>query len=269
MAAKGFRKIDNQYFEALMSADLTRSGYKVLFVVINFTLGYQRDRSDISLSTFQKLTKLSRPAVKTAVRDLIAYGLISQVGSATNRLSAIYKLNEDWRGEVDLPSGGIAGLPSEVSGVVSASEKGKENLPSETSGTYPPDVQNLSSRGQVPTPATMPLKKERKLLKKTNNDHFGTEMVALSNELKGVISYYFKAYREHKGEPHPDLKVEQWQRVVADLEAFCDEYGVSDFQDFQTIIDYHFQRKLKTDYNINHFATHGILENLYYKKLWN
>jgi len=251
MKGKGFRQIDNQYFLAIMAADLTRSGSKVLLVVIHFTLGYdQRDTADISLTTFQKLTRLSRPAVKTAIRELIAYGLISEVGSATNRLSTIYKLNKDWRGIVDLPSGGKADLPStEV-------PEGLE--------TYPPDVQNLPSRGKVATPVTVPLKKERKL-KKTNNDHFLTEMVALSKELKKVISYYFKVYREHTSKPHPALKAEQWQRVVAELESFADEKVVSDLKDWQTMIDYHFRRELKTDWNINHFATFGILENLHYK----
>lgn len=265
MKSKGFRQIDNQYFLAILAADLTRAGTKVLLAVIHFTLGYdQRDTADISLTTFQDLTKLSRPAVKTAIRELIAYGLISEVGPATNRLSTIYKLNKDWRGKVDLPPRGKAGLPSKDVSPVSESE----TISPETSKTYPPDVENLPSRGQVPTPVTEPLKKERKPLKKTNNDHFGPEIVTCSDTLKEIISYYFKAYREYTGEPHPNLKPEQWQRVVAEIEAFSDQNGVSDLKDFQTVIDYHFQRKLKTDHNINHFATKGILEHLYYKKLY-
>lgn len=261
MKHKGFRQIDNQFFLAIMAADLTRSGSKVLLAVIHFTLGYnQRDTADISLSTFQNLTKLSRPAVRTAIKELIAYGLISEVGSATNRLSAIYKLNVAWRGKADLPSGGKADLPS--------NDKKDKNELSKTPKTLPPDVQNFTSRGKVATRTTGTLKKERKLLKKTNNAPSGAGWGALSRKLKNVISYYLKAYREHTGKPHPNLRPEQWDRVGAELEAFRAEYGVSDFPAFQTIIDYHFQRRLKTDYNINHFATPGVLENLFYKNLY-
>lgn len=154
MKSEGFRQIDTQYFKALMYADLTRSGYKILLVVIHFTLGYdQRDEAEISLGTFQELTGLSRPAVKTAIKELKAYKLISQTGSATNRQAATYKLNKDWRGKADLPSGGKADLPS-------------MKVP-EVLETYPPDAQNLPSRGQVPMPVTTPLKKKRKPLKKT------------------------------------------------------------------------------------------------------
>ncbi|GAJ21562.1 unnamed protein product, partial [marine sediment metagenome] len=44
---KSYRQIDTQYFKALMSADLTRSGYKIILAVIHFTLGYdQRDTAE-------------------------------------------------------------------------------------------------------------------------------------------------------------------------------------------------------------------------------
>ena len=93
-------------------------------------------------------------------------------------------------------------------------------------------------------------------------------MVILSDNIKNAILYYLKAYQKHKGKPHPNLRPKQWQRVIDKSESFCDgEYNL-DFNDFQLMIDYHFQRKLKTDYNINHFATQGILANLFYKKLY-
>ena len=158
MAAKGFRKIDTQYFEALMYADLTRSGYKILLAVIHFTLGYQRDAADISLTTFQKLTNLSRPAVKTAIRDLILRGLMTRVRQgSTDKLAAIYSLNmnsETWTGQVGLPPGGQVGLPSEMS------------------ETYPVDAENLPSTGQVPVSVTPPTKEKRKPLKKEKTATF-------------------------------------------------------------------------------------------------
>ena len=55
---------------------------------------------------------------------------------------------------------------------------------------------------------------------------------------------------------------------ISPVETFYEEYGVCDLGCFKIMIDYHFQRKIRTDYNINHFATKGILENLYYKTLY-
>ena len=87
-------------------------------------------------------------------------------------------------------------------------------------------------------------------------DHFTSKIVAL----------YFRDYEEKYGEPHPRLKKAQLQAVQSRLKAFAEEY-YTELEDFHTIIQAHFSRTdgLVTDGNINHFATKGILHNLYYR----
>lgn len=198
MKSKGFRQIDTEFWLAILAADLTRAGIKVLLAVIHFTLGYdQRDSADISLSTFQSLTKLSLPAIRTAIRELTAYELISVVAPATNRQSTVYKLNKDWRGKVDLPSGG------------------KVDFTPDDAKTLPPDAENFTPRGKVPVPATPLLKKERKPLKKTssgdasitgtiNKSSTSQGDIPLKPPLgtdKGLVTLIFNAMKSYLGFP--------------------------------------------------------------------
>lgn len=81
-----------------------------------------------------------------------------------------------------------------------------------------------------------------------------------------IVAFYFQAYQAKYGQPHPNLKKPQMERVCSQLMAFAEESGC-DLDNFCTIIHAHFNRKngLVTDGNINHFATEGILKNLFYK----
>ena len=151
---KNYRAIQTSLFLAITGADFSRACYKVLLVVIHFTLGYdQRTDAQISHKTFMKLTGLSRPAVREALRQLNACNVVIEVkqGYSTNN-PTIYALNTDFEtwhtSKVPLPS------------------TGKLDLPSEDIKTYPVSDQNLPSTGKVFKPATMHLKKERKLINK-------------------------------------------------------------------------------------------------------
>ncbi|UCE97161.1 MAG: replication protein [Dehalococcoidia bacterium] len=152
----GFRQIDNELWLAVIKADITRSCYKVLLTVIHYTLGYnQRTEAEISISEFENKTDLSRPAIKEALRILIDKNIIGIQQKYTNRTGNIYTINTDHESWVR----GKASLPSRV----------QVNLPSNDDKTYPPGVENLPSRGKVPTSKTTYIKKkERKLSNKTN-----------------------------------------------------------------------------------------------------
>jgi phage replication O-like protein O len=88
---KGFRRIENELFKAIISADITRSGYKILLTVIHFTLGYQKDTADISLSTYQKMTGLTKANVLEAIRKLENKKIIRVVRDSTRK--SFYQLN--------------------------------------------------------------------------------------------------------------------------------------------------------------------------------
>ncbi len=80
-----------------------------------------------------------------------------------------------------------------------------------------------------------------------------------------VVDYYFKAYRQCFGTSHARLKGKQTKTVMRNISDFMEE-NMLDEGNLEAMIDRHFERNhLNTDYNINHFATEGILANLIFE----
>lgn len=76
-----------------------------------------------------------------------------------------------------------------------------------------------------------------------------------------VIGHYLNQYKTAIGKDHPVLRRGQWERVAEEIAAFDGEYS----PDWGAMIDRHFERCMDTDYNINHFATAGVLTNILYE----
>lgn len=93
----GFRKIDNCIFEALIAAPLSGSVYKIVLVVIDRTLGFQKEKSKISLSYFAQATKLSRKTVRQAIWQAESRHMIAAQRDSTR--TTIYALNDhtEWQ----------------------------------------------------------------------------------------------------------------------------------------------------------------------------
>jgi len=80
-----------------------------------------------------------------------------------------------------------------------------------------------------------------------------------------VVNYYYSTYRRYFGEDHPNLKKKQIQTVMRNISNFMSE-NMLDEGGLEAMIDRHFERThLTTDYNINHFATEGIMANLIFE----
>ena len=147
MGSTSFRKINTQLYTALIGADLTRACYKILLLIIHFTLGYnQRTEASISLRTFSDYTGLSKTAVKHALKLPQGKNIVRLVSKADNRNSAVYNLNTNFT--------------EWTTGKACLSSRVKAGLSPKDVKTYPPDVQHLPSRGKVFTPATPDIKKE-------------------------------------------------------------------------------------------------------------
>lgn len=82
-----------------------------------------------------------------------------------------------------------------------------------------------------------------------------------NKEASIVIKMYMEKYKETFGEKHPMLKAEQVERVSEVISCFMSEQSM-DLDGMEQMIDRHFERNMYTDYNINHFATEGVLMNL-------
>jgi len=80
-----------------------------------------------------------------------------------------------------------------------------------------------------------------------------------------VVNYYYSTYLRYFREDHPNLKKKQIQTVMKNISDFMSE-NMLDGGNLEAMIDRHFERNhLATDYNINHFATEGILSNLIFE----
>ena len=85
------------------------------------------------------------------------------------------------------------------------------------------------------------------------------------SEVQKVINYYYKLYRRLKGQKHPRLKASQNERVTCEISKMMMEGYLMDFEEMKSMVKRHFRRSIRTDHNINHFATPGILEILMYE----
>ena len=109
--------------------------------------------------------------------------------------------------------------------------------------------------------------------KTTNNDN------GIFAKAKSAFSYYLIKYKEKTGNEHPTLKPEQYAHVIGTLAAKMQasdlgQTGLGEpVPENQTgidfIIDRHFDRELKTDWNINHFVAGMIIEMLVCEHLLN
>ena len=102
--------------------------------------------------------------------------------------------------------------------------------------------------------------------KGTKSDDIRTHQLEPFTEgTRYVVDYYFRAYRQYFSDDHPNLKGKQMKTVMRNISDFMEE-NMLDEGNMEPMIDRHFERNhLTTDYNINHFATEGILQNLLFE----
>ncbi len=231
MTGERFRQIPLPLYLSLMAARLPGSVYQVLLVVIDQTLGFRREKALISLTQFQRLTGLSRQGVVDALRYAKERNIIAS--EKTRGKPTTYAINPP--------------------GTWALRELVNPALLDQSTGVYQTS-QLPQSGGRLPIHSIIdnPIDNDARLIDKAGGGSL----------IKTVITDYLKAYQSFKGKPHPLLKPGQWRRVVAALTAFGNQEWEKDLEVWRDMIDWHFRRKLATDWNILHFATKGILENL-------
>jgi len=162
MRGKGFRKIDNGFFEALMLADITRSGYKVVFAVIDKTWGWQKNNSEISFTEFTRLTGLSRRGVIDAIRRLKAQGVVTIVNTKTHT----YSINHYAEWNTSKPR---------------FTSNSEVDFTTKDAKTSPANVENFTRTSEVPVSTTQPIKET---LKETIKESVTTNITTSS--VRGV-----------------------------------------------------------------------------------
>jgi hypothetical protein len=75
--------------------------------------------------------------------------------------------------------------------------------------------------------------------------------------IEDVLVTYYRFYEHYTGKKHPILKTEQLERIYYEL-----ELAIGCHDDLDDMIEHFFLNVKKTDFNVNHFATSGMLEIL-------
>lgn len=86
-------------------------------------------------------------------------------------------------------------------------------------------------------------------------------------EVTQCTTYYLETYKKYLGLKHPVLKKHQWDRIHEVMSDFVDENMIG-IEELTRMVDRHFVRGIETDYNINHFGSLGILQNLMYMEAY-
>lgn len=98
-------KPDNDILTALAGAGLYSTEFEVVLVVIRKTWGWKKNWDWISLSTFQKLTRKSRPMIVQALSDLVVKQILLVDKKDKNK--PLYAFNErflEWTSKPQLTS---------------------------------------------------------------------------------------------------------------------------------------------------------------------
>lgn len=128
------------------------------------------------------------------------------------------------------------------------------NMNSSNTNNNKTDISNTDNNGAIKNDCT--IEKE-----KNNNGSFSKNENELCSfpMIKDFICWYRDLYREKLGKEHPRLKKEQIQRIYETLNSFCDFHSI-DSEYLEAMAISFFRHVKDTDFNLNHFATDGILE---------
>lgn len=99
------------------------------------------------------------------------------------------------------------------------------------------------------------------------------ERFEVDEEKRESIEYYLSTYKNKMKRQHPNLKLEQWERVAYSwFDGYFDEHEKSfdlESEDLVLMIDKHFETKYQNcDYNILHFISPGVKARRMYEEAY-
>lgn len=138
---KGYTRIANEILEHLSFAGINGSEYRILLVVIRKTYGFNKKKDKISISQFEKSTKMKHKQAVRTINSLVSKRILLKEENT-------YKFNKNWeewvvskrtpRVLLDTPPVSYR-TPKPVSYRTHTKEK-KETSTKETAGSNPADV---------------------------------------------------------------------------------------------------------------------------------
>ena len=115
-SARGFTRMDNQLYEALIGADLSGRELRVALAVHRFTAGYNVETARIPAATIAKMANLRREHVSRMISELIRQRVLYRAGGSKGPLGIspvsewrIDPKNEDKKGQPKAAQSAISG----------------------------------------------------------------------------------------------------------------------------------------------------------------
>jgi hypothetical protein len=100
---------------------------------------------------------------------------------------------------------------------------------------------------------------------KNDNGAFPSGNSTINQDVvEAMKTYMTEFYPKRKQKKHPYLKPEQYKNVYTSIAGFADEHCLEYDEIVECMLNVMNNFKLDTDYNINHFATEGIMLNALY-----
>lgn len=87
-------------------------------------------------------------------------------------------------------------------------------------------------------------------------------------EVLEVFNCYFETYERYFGQPHPNIRMDQIERIITIMPYIDRDVGMLDIHpdSYPYIIEQHFQTPYRNcDFNINHFFSGKIRELRFYE----
>ncbi len=226
---------------ALVGKRLSPSEWAFCIYLLDQQYGYKEDKGkDGDSSGYGRIANAlhtSTASVKRAVKSLVSRRIIFREINATH-FGNRYKFNEntdDW-----------------------ASVNHDTSIRNDTSTSSRTDtrvVSALTPNNRVST------------LNNLSVNNNASSQVSRSESIIIIMQKYFETYRQALGKEHPALKEAQKISIRSKIQEFADEFDLGESTimiAFEGMIESHFTRTdLDTDFNINHFATYGIMKNLF------
>lgn len=147
----GFTRIANELYEAIIGFPLTGYQQRVLHAIIRKTYGFGKKSDKISLSQLSEMTKIAKPHVCRAIKELKAMNIVTTDGNKTS----VNKNHELWL-------------------IVTTDGNGKKKPKPET--PLPPMVKTVTTDGNKPLPPAALQKKTKETIQKKYTNVVATDI---------------------------------------------------------------------------------------------
>jgi phage replication O-like protein O len=266
---ENFTKVPNTILNYLMTADLNMTQFRIFNAVVRETFGWHREWCWMSLSVLAQKTNCNQRQVERELRVMIEKKILKERGNRMKRELQVNALICSSTDSLDgtttdsLDGSGSDSLDGYIKKDIK--EKNKENNTSNSTNSSHSlndpflksletfnnqyeesnfsEESNLKKKDYPPNSAAPPLQA---------TGHFlGNYESSYAKEIiDELLETYYHRYRQHIGKEHPGLKYDQLVRIYDTLREneVCEE-----------MIEEFFSTVKKTDFNLNHFATDGML----------